>query len=53
MDQGYAHPEKLVTRSGSRSTSTIRGVRIVESNEDSCSTRGHIPGAVQIDWVGT
>jgi thiosulfate/3-mercaptopyruvate sulfurtransferase len=53
MDQGYAHPEKLVTTQWVADHLDDPGVRIVESNEDLLLySRGHIPGAVQIDWVG-
>ncbi len=52
MTQGYAHPEKLVTTQWVADHLNDPGVRIVESNEDLLLySRGHIPGAVQIDWV--
>jgi thiosulfate/3-mercaptopyruvate sulfurtransferase len=50
--KGYAHPEKLVTTQWVAEHLDDPKVRIVESNEDILLyERGHIPGAVQIDWV--
>lgn len=52
MTQGYVHPEKLVSTAWVAEHLTDPQVRIVESNEDILLyTRGHIPGAVHIDWV--
>ncbi|MCX7706986.1 MAG: rhodanese-like domain-containing protein, partial [Anaerolineae bacterium] len=50
--KGYAHPEKVVTTDWVAEHLNDPKVRIVESNEDVLLySRGHIPGAVQIDWV--
>ena len=50
--QGYVHPEKLVSTQWVADHLNDPKVRIVESNEDVLLySRGHIPGAVQIDWV--
>lgn len=52
MNQGYVHPEKLVSTEWVAEHLNDPQVRIVESNEDILLyTRGHIPGAVHIDWV--
>ena len=52
MNQGYAHPEKLVSTQWVAEHLTDPKVRIVESNEDILLyNRGHIPGAVHIDWI--
>ncbi len=51
-DKGYVHSEKVVTTAWVAEHLTDPGVRIVESNEDVLLyERGHIPGAVHIDWV--
>jgi len=51
-DKGYVHPEKLVTTQWVADHSTDPKVRIVESNEDvMLYSRGHVPGAIQIDWI--
>ncbi len=51
-DKGYVHPEKVVTTAWVAEHLADPGVRIVESNEDVLLyERGHIPGAVHIDWV--
>ncbi len=48
----YAHPEKLVSTQWVAEHLDDPNVRIVESNEDIVLySRGHVPGAVQIDWV--
>lgn len=53
----YAHPEVLISTDAVeeliKSDSLIKNnVRLVESNEDQLLYRsGHIPGAVEIDWV--
>jgi thiosulfate/3-mercaptopyruvate sulfurtransferase len=53
VDRGYAHPEKLVSTEWVAQHLNDPKVRLVESNEDLLLyERGHIPGAVQIDWVG-
>ena len=51
-NKGYAHPEKLVSTQWVAEHLNDPKVRIVESNEDILLyVRGHIPGAVQIDWI--
>jgi thiosulfate/3-mercaptopyruvate sulfurtransferase len=51
--KGYAHPEVLVSTQWVADHLHDRTIRIVESNEDTLLyNQGHIPGAVQIDWVG-
>lgn len=48
----YAHPEALVSTDWVADNLDNPNVRIVESNEDILLyDQGHIPGAVQIDWV--
>jgi thiosulfate/3-mercaptopyruvate sulfurtransferase len=50
--KGFAHPEKVVSTQWVAEHLNDPQVRIVESNEDVLLySRGHIPGAVQIDWV--
>jgi thiosulfate/3-mercaptopyruvate sulfurtransferase len=50
--KGYTHPEKLVSTEWVANHLNDPTVRIVESNEDVLLySRGHIPGAVHIDWV--
>lgn len=52
MNQGYVHPEKLVSTEWVAEHLHDVGVRLVESNEDILLySRGHVPGAVHIDWV--
>jgi thiosulfate/3-mercaptopyruvate sulfurtransferase len=52
IDKGYVHPEKLVSAEWVAQHLDDPKVRLVESNEDVLLyERGHIPGAVQIDWV--
>jgi thiosulfate/3-mercaptopyruvate sulfurtransferase len=52
VDKGYAHPGKLVSTEWVIQNLNDPKVRLVESNEDVLLyERGHIPGAVQIDWV--
>src|SRR5215213_3275692 len=49
----YAHPEVLVDTTWVAEHLNDPNVRIVESNEDILLyDQGHIPGAIQIDWVG-
>jgi thiosulfate/3-mercaptopyruvate sulfurtransferase len=51
-DRGYAHPEVLVSTDWVAEHLKDPNVRIVESNEDQLLyPSGHIPGAVQVDWV--
>ena len=51
-DKGYSHPEKLVSTAWVAEHLNDPQVRTVESNEDLLLySRGHIPGAVMIDWV--
>ncbi|MCI0714328.1 MAG: sulfurtransferase [Chloroflexi bacterium] len=48
----YARPESLVSTDWVAEHSNDPNVRIVESNEDPLLyASGHIPGAIQIDWV--
>jgi thiosulfate/3-mercaptopyruvate sulfurtransferase len=48
----YAHPEVLVDRDWVTANLKNPKARIVESNEDIMLYKsGHIPGAVEIDWV--
>lgn len=48
----YAQPDKLVSTQWVSEHLKDPNVRIIESNEDVLLySRGHIPGAVQIDWV--
>ena len=50
--RGYAHPDKLVSTDWVAAHLDDPNVRIVESNEDPLLyASGHIPGAIQIDWV--
>jgi thiosulfate/3-mercaptopyruvate sulfurtransferase len=50
--KGYAFPDALVTPAWVAENLTNPSVRIVESNEDQLLYKsGHIPNAVEIDWV--
>ena len=50
--RGYTHPDKLVSTEWVAAHLEDRDVRLVESNEDPLLyTSGHIPGAVEVDWV--
>jgi len=52
-EQNYAHPEALVSTQWVADHLNDPNVRIVESNEDVILyDKGHIPGAIKIDWVG-
>jgi thiosulfate/3-mercaptopyruvate sulfurtransferase len=52
-EQNYAHPEALVSTQWVADHLNNPNVRIVESNEDILLyDKGHIPGAIKIDWVG-
>src|SRR5450756_1670207 len=49
----YAHPESLVSTQWTADHLHDPNIRIVESDEDVLLyDRGHIPGAVKLDWVG-
>ncbi len=51
-NSGYAHPDALVSTEWVAQHLNDPAVRIVESNEDPLLyASGHIPGAIQIDWV--
>ena len=51
-ERGYAHPEALVTTEWVAAHLNDVGVRIIESDEDLLLyPSGHIPGAVEVDWV--
>jgi thiosulfate/3-mercaptopyruvate sulfurtransferase len=51
MNNGYAHPEVLVSTDWVAKHLSDPKVRLVESNEDVLLyATGHIPGAVNIDW---
>jgi thiosulfate/3-mercaptopyruvate sulfurtransferase len=50
--QEYAQPEALVSTQWVADHLNDPGIRLVESNEDILLyDKGHIPGAVKIDWV--
>jgi thiosulfate/3-mercaptopyruvate sulfurtransferase len=52
MERGYANPNVLVSTESVEERLRDTDVRIVESNEDPLLyPSGHIPGAVEIDWV--
>jgi len=51
-NNNYAHPEALVSTEWVAAHTSDPKVRIVESNEDQLLySSGHIPNAVEIDWV--
>ncbi|MBE2194372.1 MAG: sulfurtransferase [Anaerolinea sp.] len=51
--KGFANPDVLVSTQWVADHLNDPGVRLVESNEDILLyDQGHIPGAIQIDWVG-
>src|SRR5215831_15869749 len=51
--KGYVHPEVLVSTQWVADHLRDTNIRIVESNEDILLyDQGHIPGAVQIVWMG-
>jgi thiosulfate/3-mercaptopyruvate sulfurtransferase len=51
-ERGYAHPEVLVSTDWVAEHLNDPNVRIVESDEDPLLYKsGHIPGAVEVDWV--
>ncbi|MCY3978385.1 MAG: sulfurtransferase [Chloroflexi bacterium] len=50
--RGYANPDKLVSTAWVADRVNDSDVRVVESNEDPLLyPSGHIPGAVEVDWV--
>ncbi len=50
--RGYANPDKLVSTEWVAERLQADGLRIIESNEDPLLyPSGHIPGAVEVDWV--
>ena len=52
QERGYANPDALVSTDWLAEHLNDPGIRIVESNEDPLLyPSGHIPGAVQVDWV--
>lgn len=51
-ERGYANPDVLVSTEWVAQHGQDEGVRVIESNEDPLLYKsGHIPGAVEIDWV--
>ena len=51
-ERGYVHPEVLVSTEWVAQHLDDPNVRIIESNEDPLLyPSGHIPGAVEVDWV--
>ncbi len=51
-ERNYAHPEVLVSTEWVAQHLDDPNVRIIESNEDPLLyPSGHIPGAVEVDWV--
>lgn len=51
-NRGYAHPEYLVSTKWVLDNLKRKDIRIIESNEDPLLyTSGHIPGAVEVDWI--
>lgn len=50
--QEFAHPERIVSASWLSARLGSKGLKVVESNEDSLLYDiGHLPGAVRIDWA--
>ena len=50
--RGYANADKLVSTEWVAANLNDPNVRVVESNEDPLLyPSGHIPGAVEVDWV--
>ncbi len=50
--RGYAHPDVLVSTEWVAQHLSDPNIRIVESNEDQLLyASGHIPGAVEVDWI--
>jgi thiosulfate/3-mercaptopyruvate sulfurtransferase len=51
-NRGYANPDYLVSTDWVAEHAKDPNVRIVESNEDPLLYKaGHVPGAVEVDWV--
>jgi thiosulfate/3-mercaptopyruvate sulfurtransferase len=51
-ERGYVHPDVLLTTAWVAENLANPAVRVIESNEDTLLyPSGHIPGAVQVDWV--
>jgi thiosulfate/3-mercaptopyruvate sulfurtransferase len=51
-DRGYVNPDVLVSTDWVAENLDNPEIRIIESNEDQLLyTSGHIPGAVEVDWV--
>ena len=51
-NRGYSNPDKLVSTDWVAANLNEAGIRIIESNEDPLLyPSGHIPGAVEVDWV--
>lgn len=51
-ERGYAHPEVLVSTDWVAEHLNDANVRIIESDEDPLLyASGHVPGAVEVDWV--
>ena len=51
-ERGYSQPELLVSTEWVAENLNNSDIRLVESNEDQLLYRsGHVPGAVEIDWV--
>ena len=52
LEKDYVHPEALVTTEWVQEHIHSNIFKIVESNEDQLLySTGHIPGAIQIDWI--
>ncbi len=50
--RGYTNPQMLVSTDWVQSHLGDKSIRIIESNEDQLLFKsGHIPGAVEVDWV--
>ena len=50
--RGYTNPDKLVSTDWVAAHLNDDNIRIIESNEDPLLyPSGHIPGAVEVDWV--
>ncbi len=50
--RGYSYPDVLVSTDWVRAHKSDANIRLIESNEDRLLYRsGHMPGAVEVDWV--